>query len=308
MTTKNIAGASAALLLAASIALPAVAQDQSTATPQNSTQTSAAPTAGNASQNPADTSTYATGKPLPSNSKEGFWGHLNPLARKKYVQRQIEPVKGRLNELDQLQAKNANDIRSLDNKTGTGIKQAQSTADQANQLAGTANSTAGQAQQTAQHANMQNGQINTTVQGLDQYSKVSDTELRFRPGQTILNAKAKEALDQVATQLQGQKGYVVEVAGYSHGRGQAAIQSSQHMADAVVRYLVGEKQIPIYKVHQIALGNVQPQDGAEAPTGNAVRVSVLHNSLAGGAAQTGAGTAPSGGTASASTPTGGPTQ
>ncbi len=308
MKIRNQAGASAALLLAASMALPAVAQSTSAQDTSAQSATNATQTAPNA--NPADNSTYASGSPLQTQSKEGFWGHLNPFARKKWVKRQLDPVKGRLNELDQLQAKNASDIRSLDERTGAGIKQAQSTADQANQVAGTANTTAGQAQQLASTANTQNGKINTTVQGLDQYSKVSDTELLFRPGQTALNAKAKEALDQVATQLQSQKGYLVEVAGFSRTRGQVGIQNSQRMSDAVVRYLVTEHQIPVYRIRQIALGNAPAPDGTTAPTGNAVRVSVVQNSLAGSGSpsgnSTGTGTAPAG-TAS-STPTSGPTQ
>ncbi len=311
--TKELAGAGTALLLVAMMALPAVAQSTETQSGNSATASQGASTQGSqasGNMNPSDNSTYATGKPLQTQSKEGFWGHLNPFARKKYVQRQLEPVKGRLNELDQLQAKNSNDIRALDEKTGTGIKQAQSTADQANQMAGTANTTAGQAQQMAQQANTQTGRINTTVQGLDQYSKVSDTELRFRPGQTMLNAKAKAALDQVATQLQGQKGYVVEIAGYSHARGQAGIQNSQRMSDAVARYLVEQHQIPVYRIHQIALGNAPTQDASGASVGNAVRVSVMQNSLAATGAQTGTGTAPVGGAnqmAPASNPTG-PTQ
>ncbi len=319
-TRKNALSASAALLLAASMALPAIAQTAQGSSQSSQTGAPSAPSAssqstpqtpsGNSSgnANPADNSTYASGSPLATQSKEGFWGHLNPFARKKWVNRQLDPVKGRLNELDQLQAKNSNDIKALDEKTGTGIRQAQSTADQASQTATTANSTAGQAQQMAQQANTQNTQLNTTVSGLDQYSKVSDTELRFRPGQTALNAKAKEALDQVATQLQGQKGYVVEVSGYSHLRGQAGLASSQHMSDAVVRYLVEQHQVPVYKIHQIALGNAKLQDGTDAPAGNAVRVSVMQNSLAASGGQTGTGTAPSGGTAPAGNPPGGPTQ
>ncbi len=308
MINQSRVTASAALLLAASMALPAVAQNTNQGAGQGQSATQA-PSQAQGSMNAGDNSSYATGTPLPTQSKEGFWGHLNPFARKKWVNRQLDPVKGRLNELDQLQAKNANDIRALDEKTGAGIRQAQSTADQASQMAGTANSTAGQANQLAQQASTQTTQLNNTVNGLDLYSKVSDTELRFRPGQTMLNARAKEALDQVATQLQGQKGYVVEVSGYSHLRGQAGLASSQRMSDAVVRYLVAEKQVPVYKIHQIALGNAQPADGA-APAGNAVRVSVMQNSLAAAGNSTGAGTAPSGGapaTAPAS-PAGGPTQ
>jgi hypothetical protein len=39
---------------------------------------------------------------------------MNPFARKKWVAREVDPIKDRANELDQLQAKNANDIRDVD--------------------------------------------------------------------------------------------------------------------------------------------------------------------------------------------------
>jgi outer membrane protein OmpA-like peptidoglycan-associated protein len=229
--------------------------------------------------NPNDNSTYATGQPLPVKSNEGFWGHMNPFARKKWVNRQLDPVKDRLNELDQLQAKNANDIKDVDSRAQAGIHQAQSTADQASQTATSANNTATQAQVTAHQASTQTTQTATTVSGLDQYQKVNDIEIRFRPGQTVLNDRAKIALDQVAAQMRGRKGYIVEIEGYSHARGQAGIQNSQHMADAVVRYLA-EAQIPVYRIHQVAMGNAKIDDSDTTTHGSVVRVSLMQNSLA----------------------------
>jgi len=76
------------------------------------------------SMNPNDSTTYATGKPLEGQSKEGFWGHMNPFARKKWVQREVDPIKDRTNELDQLQAKNANDIKDVDSRAQAGINNA----------------------------------------------------------------------------------------------------------------------------------------------------------------------------------------
>jgi outer membrane protein OmpA-like peptidoglycan-associated protein len=276
----------AALVLAASLGIPAFAQSStssqsSSPSPNAQVQTGASASGTSNGMNPGDNSTYATGQPLQTKSNEGFWGHMNPFARKKWVNRQLDPVKDRLNELDQLSAKNANDIKDVDSRAQAGIHQAQSTADQASQTAQSASSTASQAQSTAQQASDQTGKLNTTVAGLDQYQKVSDTEIRFRSGQTALNAKAKDALDQIASQLQGQKGYIVEVEGYSRTRGQAGIQSSQHMADAVVRYLVTEHQIPVYRIHQVAMGNakIETADGTST-TGSVVRVSTMQNSLA----------------------------
>jgi outer membrane protein OmpA-like peptidoglycan-associated protein len=280
-------GSIAAVVLAASLAVPGFAQDSSATsnTPQAGT-TSPAPannTGASTSGAASDSTTYATGQPLPAKSNEGFWGKMNPLARKKWVSRQVSPVKDRVNELDQLTAKNANDIKDVDSRAQAGIHQAQSTADQANQQAQQASTQAGQAQQLAQQATSQTSQLNSTVTNLDQYQQVADTELHFRSTQVGLNDKAKEALDQVATQLQGQKGYIVEVQGYSRARGQAGIQKSQSMADAVVRYLVVDHHVPVYRIYRLAMGNAPREETSDSSSGasaTVVHVTLMHNSLA----------------------------
>jgi hypothetical protein len=278
-------GSIAAVLLAASLAVPGFAQDNpaTSNTPQAGT-TSPAPAnnpAASTSGAASDSSTYATGQPLPAKSNEGFWGKMNPLARKKWVNRQTAPVKDRLNELDQLTAKNANDIKDVDTRAQAGIHQAQTTADQANQQAQQASTQAGQAQTLAQQASTQTSQLNSTVTNLDQYQQVADTELHFRSTQVGLNDKAKEALDQVATQLQGQKGYIVEVQGYSRARGQAGIQKSQNMADAVVRYLVVDHHVPVYRIYRLAMGNAPREETTESgASATVVHVTLMHNSLA----------------------------
>jgi outer membrane protein OmpA-like peptidoglycan-associated protein len=276
-------GTIAAIMLAASLSAPGFAQDASAPSnaPATTTQAPANTTGASTSGAAFDSKTYATGQPLPATSNEGFWGKLNPLARKKWVNRQVAPVKDRVNELDQLTSKNANDIKDVDSRAQAGIHQAQSTADQANTQAQAANTQAGQAQQLAQQASSQTSQLNTTVTNLDQYQQIADTELHFRSTQVGLNEKAKEALDQVATQLQGQKGYIVEVQGYSRARGQAGIQKSQSMADAVVRYLVVDHHVPVYRIYRLAMGNAPVEDTTgSSTTGTVVHVTLMHNSLA----------------------------
>lgn len=273
MTLNNLSKPTviATLLLTAGLGLSALGQSP---TAQTETEPALPATSASATSAPGQPL-----QPLQTRSNEGFWGHVNPFARKKWVNRQLDPVKDRLNELDELQAKNASDIRSVDARAQAGIRQAQSTADQADQTATAANNTATQASQTAMQANSRTNQLNSTVSSLDQYQKVNDTEIRFRPGQTVLNARAKDALGQIAAQLQGHKGYVIEVAGYSRTRGQAGIQSSQRMADAVVRYLA-EQEIPVYRIHQVAMGSASVGDQESTAYGSIVRVTLMQNSLA----------------------------
>ncbi len=42
---------------------------------------------------------------------------------------------------------------------------------------------------------------------------------------------------------------------HSPAAGSAGIQSSERLAEAVKRYLVTEHQIPVYRMHSVALGN-----------------------------------------------------
>ncbi len=84
---------------------------------------------------------------------EGFWGKVNPFARKKYVQRQVQPMQDRVNELDELTASNAKQIKDVDSRAQQGIQLASAKADQADQHAIDAGNKAQTAQQTADQAN-----------------------------------------------------------------------------------------------------------------------------------------------------------
>lgn len=262
------------LVLGSALSISAFAQTSTSATQTTPDQTAAA----SASAKTNDTASYATGKPLPTDqSKEGFWGHMNPFARKKWVNRQTQPIKDQVNELDQLQAKNANDIKDVDARSQAGISKAMNAANTADQHAQDASNRANQANTVASNASSRTDALGTTVGNLDQYQTVSSTAVKFAPGRTTLGPTGKSDLDALATTLAGEKGYIIEVQGYSR----SGVQTSQAMADAVVRYLVTEHQVPVYRIYKTGLGknDAKPAAGEQALV-NGVRVTLLHNSLA----------------------------
>src|SRR6201997_399884 len=117
-----------ALLLAVVLALPAFAQ-------QTGSTTQTHPAATSADQSTA-TATGASGKPaLQPDTHEGFWGKINPFARKKYVQRQTAPIRDRVNELDELTAANTKMIKDTDARAQEGIRLASNKANEADQHA-----------------------------------------------------------------------------------------------------------------------------------------------------------------------------
>jgi len=266
-----------ALLLAGALTVPALAQTNS-ATQDQSAVPQAAPAA-------APTEPGASGKqPLQPDTHEGFWGKLNPFARKKYVQRQTQPIRDRVNELDELTAANTKMIKDVDSRAQQGIQLASNKANEADQHAIDAGNRAQQAQNTAQQATTRLQTVEQVVGNIDQYKAATQTEIRFKPGQSVLRKNAKQALDDMATPLKGQRGYIVEVQGFSAGHGQAAIQNSQKMADSVVRYLVLNHEIPVYRIYVVGMGNAPlptTEEGAKPKriTGGRVEVSLLKNDL-----------------------------
>jgi outer membrane protein OmpA-like peptidoglycan-associated protein len=264
-----------ALPLAAVLAFPAIAQTTSS-TPAATTSTDS----------------NATGKaPLAPPSREGFWGRINPFARKNYVKRQTEPIRDRVNELDELTSQNGKAIKDTDARAQAGIKLASDKADVADQHAVDAGNKATVAQQTAQQVTTRVQTVETVVGNIDQYKASNQTEIRFRPGQTVLSKNAKDALDTMASGVKGQRGYIIEVQGFSSGKGQTAITNSQKMAESVVRYLVLNHEIPVYRIYLVGMGNAPtPSDDAKTKrvSGGRVEISLLKNDLEQLSANTGA--------------------
>jgi len=211
---------------------------------------------------------------------------MNPFARKKWVDRRLDPVRGELNELDEVNAQNAKDIKDVDARAQAGINKAQSTADNANQVATAAGTQAQQAGTIAGQASTKVDTINGTVNGLDQYAEKNTVSIAFHHGSTTLSADDKSQLDDLATKLSGHQGYLLEVEAHAPGAGSVGIQNSNRLAEAVKRYLVVNQQIPVYRMHSVALGNAPvaaAETGDTKPTPvrtSYVELRLMENSLA----------------------------
>jgi len=256
----------AVLVLASALALPALAQQPA------QPQTPAVPQPTSAAAATANT------------DHEGFWGRVNPFARKKWVGKRLDPLKGQLNELDEVNAKNARDIQDVDGRAQAGIHQAQSTADAAGQAATAANSAAQTANSTAQQVTGHVSRIDSTISGLDQYRQVSELDVAFRGVQPVLSPTARQQLVTLASGLQAKHGYILEIEGHSPPSGPAGIQNSERMAEAVKRCLVIENNIPVYRLHSVALGNAQNAAIGKPASAGSVHVRLMENTLAAQAA------------------------
>ena len=257
------------LLLSTGLALPALAQQ----------------TNSNSSVQPAASADQTAPASLQPASSQDFWDGdepslgalvLHPFASKAYVKRHVQPIRDRVNELDEITASNSKMIRDVDARAQQGIQLASEKVNLADAHASDAANKAQMAHQTATALDTRLATVETEVGNIDQYKSGPQTEIRFRPGQTGLSKQAEDALGEMAAQVKNQHGYIIEVEGFSSGQGQAAIANSRKMADSVVRYLVLNYEIPAYRIYVIGMGNAS---AAKSTIGTRVQISVLKNDL-----------------------------
>lgn len=253
------------------------------------------PTTGSAAQPPAQNVDTVCKEPLEPVPHEGFWdegeepnlanliGH--GLYTKKDVQKQTSPINTCLDELSATAASHTKAIKDLDLKTQQLVALASAKSNEADQHAIDAGNRGQAAQQAASQISTRVSTAEQLVGAAGQYQGGPETEIQFRPGQSVLSKSAKDALDQLAGPLKDQGNYVIEVRGFSTGQGQAAIADSRKMADSVARYLILNHQIPVHRIYVLGMGNT-PRAGRDVGAGKQsnrarVEVSLLKNDLAG---------------------------
>jgi len=134
-------------------------------------------------------------------------------ASKKYVRNETAPTINKVNELDDLTAKNSRDIKDTDSRAQQGIQTVQAAAAAADQKALTAGQAATQAQTMANTAVNRADSLTGVVANLDNYRPVVETQVHFGFDKFTLTPKAKKALDELGSELPNAKHYIVVVDG-----------------------------------------------------------------------------------------------
>jgi outer membrane protein OmpA-like peptidoglycan-associated protein len=130
---------------------------------------------------------------------------------------------------------------------------AQRLSGQLDELAAVSNAARGgakAAQATADAAISGVNATNERISALDDYEPQTVTAVNFRSGSAVLMPDSKTKLDDIAAKAMNAKGYVLEVSGYADTTGSINRNRvlSQQRADAVIRYLVENHQIPLRRI------------------------------------------------------------
>lgn len=191
-------------------------------------------------------------------------------ATKGYVNKTLDPVDQRVGKVEQASSENRGSIEELekgvarveeravaaDGKAEDASRQAQ----EAGRRADDAGQRADGAKQLAENSQTQVKGLSAKVDNLDNYRLVATKAVQFGFNRHELTDEAKSTLNEATSGLQDRKNYVIEIRGFTDSTGNNTynLQLSEKRADAVLRYLTVEQKVPLYRVHVIGAGDMEP--------------------------------------------------
>jgi outer membrane protein OmpA-like peptidoglycan-associated protein len=155
------------------------------------------------------------------------------------VDSQVVPIENRLGETETRLARTEQNAQRLSGQV-----------DELAQVANLARGGAAAAQESADMAIEGVNKTNERISTLDDYDVRKSVAVNFRVGSALLSPDAKTALDTIAAQARTERGFVIEVRGFASSDGSENLnrQLSQRRAEAVVRYLAEQHDIPLRRI------------------------------------------------------------
>ncbi len=208
-------------------------------------------------------------------------------ATKKYVKTQIDPVTGRVVEVEKKNAEQQAALGQLENqvsqaderamdaeKKATAAGQAASQVGQ--QLASTRNELGQQITGVRDESQRKFGEVESNVNNINpaNYKQVLEENILFRFGKSTISDEAKQKLDQIAENLKKMPNYSIEIQGFTDKTGGSAynLNLSRERAQAVVRYLAAKHQIPLRRIQLLGVGEVDSTERGKEARAQARRV------------------------------------
>jgi len=114
------------------------------------------------------------------------------------------------------------------------------------------------------------GRAHDRISSLDDYVVQDSANVYFKVNSAVISPEDRRALDELAQKAGTTKGYVIEIAGFADSSGNTARNRvlSQQRADAVVRYLQENHDIPLRRmVTPFGYGETKPVADNTSPEG-----------------------------------------
>jgi outer membrane protein OmpA-like peptidoglycan-associated protein len=183
---------------------------------------------------------------------------LSGCATKKYVAERVDPVNDRVSKVDQNQQGTQKQLDAAEPRINAADEKATSADARATDAIGRADAASKRADQV--RADLRN-ELNDRIANLDDYRSVGEAKVLFKFNSAQLTDEGKAELDRLAgTQVGSLKTYFVAIEGFTDKVGPADynLELSRKRAQAVQTYLIGQKNVPVYRIQIVGLGKDKP--------------------------------------------------
>jgi OOP family OmpA-OmpF porin len=194
---------------------------------------------------------------------------ISGCATKKFVRDTVSPVETKVGEVDQRASKNTEEIGTLDREVSRIDEQvatALADAKTADGKAVTAQSAADRAAAKANEVEASAGagfdRVDQKLRDMTDYKQAAQEAVLFAFNSATLTDDGKAQLARVAAATAGKNIFVIEVRGFTDSTGSADynVLLSERRADAVVRTLAAEHNIPLRAISRLGLGSIEGEN------------------------------------------------
>ena len=185
---------------------------------------------------------------------------LGGCATKKYVAEQVDPTNQKITEVDKNQKNTQKQLEADEPKISAADEKASSADARATDALGRADAASKKSDQV--RSDLHN-ELNDKIANLDDYKAAGNVTVLFKFDSAKLTDDARTQLDQLASsQVGSMKRYFVAIQGFTDKTGSVEhnLELSRRRAEAVQTYLVGQHNVPVYRIQIVGLGKDKPVD------------------------------------------------
>ena len=183
-------------------------------------------------------------------------------ATKRYVAQQTDPINSKVGDVDKKVDQNQQTTQKTFEEDERKLNATDEKASSADNRAGDAINRADAASKKADQVKSDlHNELNDRIANLDDYKSAGEATVLFKFNSAKLTDDGKQQLDQlVGASGNSLKRYFVAIQGFTDKVGPADynLDLSRRRAQAVQTYLIGEKNIPVYRIQIVGLGKDKP--------------------------------------------------
>ncbi len=194
---------------------------------------------------------------------------ITGCATKNYVKQTVQPVNDKVDQVDKSsQSRDASQVADI-NKTNSTVSDDEKKLSATDEIAKSADSMSKGAMAKSNQNTKDINDLRGVIANIDDYKPAGQTVVHFGIAKDTLSKDEKAKLDDVATQIGSQARYFITVEGFTDQTGDKAFNDtlSQKRANAVISYLVGSHDVPVYRIHMVGLGSQKLVDEGKGRKG-----------------------------------------